>query len=214
MTQHLRDYRNGFAWGITQVTKPDNPGSIGFGILRLQMGKTHTFEPKMEWACVLLAGTVEVRMDGQTFDHTRSSLFEDAAFAVHVCRSTKVVLTAKTDIEVAIYTTANTKRFPSEIYIADEEASLRPIIGPDSSHPNAQLLLSEAIASSNSELPTGAIALHHYRFRTEGAQASADVGSKSLSIKNFDTVTTKENACAITSPDVWCIQALRAAEMV
>ncbi len=92
---------------IVNVT-PERAGwsHVGFRALRLAAGDTETVDTGTRELClVVLTGTVEVTVDGQSFSHlgTRSSVFEEVSpAAVYVPAGKTVQVRAERDAEVAL----------------------------------------------------------------------------------------------------------------
>jgi 5-deoxy-glucuronate isomerase len=113
---------------IVSVT-PDRAGwtHVGFRAVRLKMGETETVQTGNRELClVVLAGTVEVTVDSQTYSHlgTRNSVFDEASpAAVFVPAGKSVTVLAERDSEVAFCTApAGTKNHPVKVI---DPASMR-----------------------------------------------------------------------------------------
>jgi len=108
---------------------PDRAGwtHVGFRAVRLKMGETETVQTGNRELClVVLAGTVEVTVDSQTYSHlgTRNSVFDEASpAAVFVPAGKSVTVLAERDSEVAFCTEpAGTKNHPVKVI---DPASMR-----------------------------------------------------------------------------------------
>ncbi|WP_332777200.1 5-deoxy-glucuronate isomerase [Polaromonas sp.] len=94
---------------IVNVT-PERAGwtHVGFRAIRLAAGETETVQTGSRELClVVLTGTIEVTVDGQTFSHlgTRNSVFDEVSpAAVYVPTGKTVSVRAERDAEVALCT--------------------------------------------------------------------------------------------------------------
>jgi 5-deoxy-glucuronate isomerase len=92
---------------IVNVT-PERAGwtHVGFRAIRLAAGEIDTVQTGSRELClVVLTGTVEVTVDGQTFSHlgTRNSVFDEVSpAAVYVPTGKTVSVRAERDAEVAL----------------------------------------------------------------------------------------------------------------
>lgn len=94
---------------IVNVT-PERAGwtHVGFRAVRLKTGETETVQTEGRELClVVLAGTVDVTVDSQTYSHlgTRNSVFDEISpAAVYVPAGKTVIVRAERDSEIALCT--------------------------------------------------------------------------------------------------------------
>jgi 5-deoxy-glucuronate isomerase len=109
MTSHLLAKAARTGREIVNVT-PERAGwrYVGFRAVRLSTGEVEALNTGAQELCVVvLTGTVEVSVDGQTFSHLgqRNSVFDDLPpAAVFVPRGQSVQIRAERDAEVALCT--------------------------------------------------------------------------------------------------------------
>jgi 5-deoxy-glucuronate isomerase len=93
--------------GFSEIVKPGNAGlkRIGFGLLRLQAGETHTATAAaQETALVFLSGTAMLRGRGLAYEEIgrRNDVFSGKAASVYLPAGNDYTLQAKTDLEIAV----------------------------------------------------------------------------------------------------------------
>ena len=121
---------------IVDVT-PDRAGwtHVGFRAVRLHAGETETIHTGTRELClVVLTGTVDVTVDGQTFSSlgTRDSVFEETSpAAVYVPSGKTVVVCAARDAEVGLCT-APAGKTPRALHVIDSAAMRRSVRGAGS----------------------------------------------------------------------------------
>lgn len=211
MTLHIKDHRDGFPAGLTQITRfdeeVDNTG-IAMGVLKLAAGERHELTTENEMAWLLMSGSVAITAGEQTVEFTRQSLFDESASCVHVPANTGLVLQAVTDVEFTHYATANTKDFEIRIYTPDNVPNehrgkgqvggtclrfVRTIFDGSNSDSNAELVLGEVITmpgrwSSYPPHHHPQPEIYHYRFTRDQGYGHAELGENVLKVKQYDTV--------------------------
>lgn len=208
---HLKRYRKGFPLGLTRVTdlnEGEDDTGIRFSILKLKQGDSYAFEPEMELALLHLGGEALFECERRQWSNRRDSLFDESPFALHLCRGTKVAVSALSDAEVAVFETENKKRFPGKAYLPAQtgaeqhgkglvdNASLRlvrTIFDNANSHSNAELVLGEVVNfpgrwSSYPPHHHPQPEIYHYRFTDARGYGHAELGDDVLKVRPYDTV--------------------------
>lgn len=86
-------------------------------VKRLKTGESYTVVSDTdETAILLLGGEVEFSWGGQTASGKRADPFERKPYCLHVCKGTKVCVTAKAESEILIQQTDNEKTFEPVFY--------------------------------------------------------------------------------------------------
>lgn len=118
---------------IVNIT-PERAGwtHVGFRAIRLAVGEAEIVDTGSRELClVVLTGTVEVTVDGQTFTHlgTRNSVFEEVSpAAVYVPAGKTVVVRAERDAEVALCTAPGGKK-ARQVRVIDPATMRRSVRG-------------------------------------------------------------------------------------
>lgn len=211
MSDHITAHRGGFAPGLTEVTRHDDPAEasgLGFSVLRLAQGGTHTEAVAGETAYLLMSGHVEATAGGRNVTLARASLFDDGPACIHLPAGETVSLKALAATEIDIYRCANRKHFPVRVFeqrdTPDEhrgkgqvgDASLRlvrTVFDHGNSHPDAELVVGEVITlpgrwSSYPPHHHPQPELYHYRFDQPQGYGHAELGDDVLKVRHFDTV--------------------------
>ena len=95
----------------------DQNTNMDIGLLVLDEGDTWEYDEKNdELALDLLIGTVTFAWDGKCEEASRPDTFRNAAWCLHVCRGTKVTITAKTHAEIYVQLTDNDRAFEGRLY--------------------------------------------------------------------------------------------------
>ena len=98
----------------------DHATGMDVALLVMESGDTHTFdEAEKEIAIDLLQGKVEFAWDGQICEADRPDTFHYDAYCLHVCKGTKVTVTARNHAELYVQMTDNERTFESRMYTAD-----------------------------------------------------------------------------------------------
>ena len=91
--------------------------NMDVGLLVLEPGDTYSFEePEKELALDLLIGKVTFEFAGECKEAVRPDTFHYAAYCLHVCRGTKVVVKAVEHAEIYVQLTDNEREFPARLY--------------------------------------------------------------------------------------------------
>lgn len=208
MTDHLKNHRQGFPFGMTQITGDHDETGISFSIFKLQKEETKRIHAQTETAILHLMGTVEFEIEGRRGQNTRNSLFEEQPLALHFPAGREVVITALTDCECACFETENKKEFPSAVYLPEEvanehrgkglveEASLRyvrTIFDGTNSHSNTELVLGEVVNfpgkwSSYPPHHHPQPEIYHYRFTKPQGYGHAELGDEVMKVRQYDTI--------------------------
>lgn len=208
MQRHITKFRKGFPYGITSVTTDKDHTGIGFSIIKLKKGESHSLTSTREQACLHLNGSIRIKAEDSSYENKRESLFDEPPFAVHACKDTPMHLEALSECEVARFETPNEKKFPVSFFLPldtkDEhrgkglvdEASLRfvrTIFDGAGSHPNAELVLGEVVNfpgrwSSYPPHHHPQPEIYHYRFTKPQGYGHAELGDDVFKVRAFDTL--------------------------
>ncbi len=86
-------------------------------VYRMSQGQVkELLKPKEEMAVLLLKGKLKYSWNGQEKEVYRKDVFTDGLYALHVCKNTKVVIEALSDVEVLIQCTDNERDFDAKFY--------------------------------------------------------------------------------------------------
>src|SRR5450755_1412789 len=119
MSLHVTSNRKGFAAGLTEITRfddPKEPTGISFGVLKLAAGETTEVETKNETAWLLMQGRAEITAGNQTHSFERHSIFDESPSCLHVAAGERVRIKAASDCEFTVYATANRRHFATRFY--------------------------------------------------------------------------------------------------
>jgi 5-deoxy-glucuronate isomerase len=211
MSLHVTENRSGFAPGLTEITRFDDPAEptgLSFGVLRLAAGETHKVETSHETAWILMQGKAELTAGNQARQYARTSLFDESPSALHVAAGERVQIKAGTDCEFTVYGCANKQRFASRFYgpadVPNEHRGkgqvgdacyrfVRTIFDRRNADPAAELVLGEVVTMPGrwSSYPPHHHAqpeIYHYRFTLPQGYGHAELGEQVLKIRQFDTV--------------------------
>ena len=211
MTLHIKDHRDGFPAGLTQITRfdeaVDNTG-IAMGVLKLAAGEAYEITTSHEMAWLLMKGDVAIAADDREVTFQRGSLFDESASCLHIPAGTKLRLQAVTETEFTHYGTNNTKTFDIRIYTPENVPNehrgkgqvggtclrfVRTIFDGTNSDSNAELVLGEVITmpgrwSSYPPHHHPQPEIYHYRFTRPQGYGHAELGEDVLKVKQNDTV--------------------------
>jgi len=99
----------------------DHDTNMNVGLLVMEPGDEYSFEePALEVAVDLLIGTVTFAYDDVVREADRPDTFRNAAWCLHVCRGTKVTITAKTHAELYVQSTDNDRAFANRLYAPED----------------------------------------------------------------------------------------------
>ena len=86
-------------------------------LLVMEDGDTYSFEePEKELAALVFDGKCTIEWDDQSYDVDRPNPFDYNPSCLHVCKGTKVKITAHGPCNIYIPTTLNDKTFPNKMY--------------------------------------------------------------------------------------------------
>ncbi|MBQ7263162.1 MAG: 5-deoxy-glucuronate isomerase [Synergistaceae bacterium] len=112
------------AWGyVPYLTRGEEDHGLGMsvGLLTLEPGSSWAFdEPEDELALDLLTGRATFAWDGERREVDRPDTFGHAAWCLHVCRGTRVVVEAVERTEIYVQRTDNDRTFPARLYGPDD----------------------------------------------------------------------------------------------
>ncbi|MCX4025945.1 5-deoxy-glucuronate isomerase [Endozoicomonas sp. SM1973] len=209
MTIHIKNYREGFPLGITDITRydeaEDNTG-IALAVHKLSANEAYNTTTEVETAWLLMRGEVTIEVDGKNYTLIRQSLFDESPKCIHVSAQTIVQFNCQSDTEFTVYQVPNTKRFAYKIYtdVANEHRGkgqvggaclrfVRTIFDLNNADPNAELVLGEVVTmpgrwSSYPPHHHPQPEIYHYRFTHPQGYGHAEHGEDVYKIKQFDTV--------------------------
>jgi 5-deoxy-glucuronate isomerase len=211
MNSHIATHRDGFAPGLTAITRadaPDNPSAIGLAVLRLDAGETLVLTPRCETAWLLMSGSVAGSAGDLAFAFERHSLFDESASCVHVAAGTAVRIEARTAAELTVYECANGRHFAPRVFlpaqVADEPRGrgqvggralryVRTIFDRSNSPAEVELVLGEVITfpggwSSYPPHHHPQHEIYHYRFTEPQGYGHAELGEDVVKVRHYDTV--------------------------
>jgi len=180
---------------------------MDFGIRRFRRGERLTVHSRKEHLWVLLAGEVEVELDGVVTRASRNSVFDQGPTAVHVAPGALITLKAgKSGAEWAVTETANDRLQTSRVYQNHEFASedrgaglaqgacrrLVRTIFDHSTRPDSNLVVGEVVNlpgrwSSYPPHHHPQPEIYHYRFTAPQGYGHAEIGDHVFKVKAGDT---------------------------
>lgn len=203
-------FREGFPKGYTPITKEGEAGfdtGIDFGIHMLAAGQVFTERHTKEAVWVLLDGKAELEFDGKTETVERSSLFDEAATALHVGPEEVLKITSSTDTEWGVARAANTSKFPPRLFKPAEivpefrgkglaqDACLRNVqlIFDKDSRPESNLVIGEVVNypgrwSSYPPHHHEQSEIYHYRFTEPAGYGHGECGDEVFKLRGRDTL--------------------------
>ena len=107
--------------GVKTLTRAGK-GAGGFTMMDITVrritagGRSSVFFPDSECALLLTEGRVRFTAGGKSFEASRKNVFDELPSCLHVCRGTRVTVTAITDAELIVQATENAREFPSVFY--------------------------------------------------------------------------------------------------
>jgi len=208
MENRITQHRKGFQHGITEVTSLNDSTGIRFTIIKLMKGEQHQLNSPYELACLHLNGNCTFSVDQNTYQNNRTSIFDEAPFAIHLPPNHQSTLVANSDVECALFETKNSETFPPIVYTSEmtgnehrgkgfvDDTSLRfvrTIFDGSNSHPNTQLVLGEVVNfpgrwSSYPPHHHPQPEIYHYRFTDDRGYGHAELGEEVLKVRQYDTV--------------------------
>ena len=94
---------------------------MDIGMLVLEAEDSFTFEePEKELAALVFDGDCLLAWDSESVHAVRPNPFDYNPWCLHVCRGTKVTITAKGSTTVYIQKTKNERTFPNKLYTPDD----------------------------------------------------------------------------------------------
>jgi len=211
MTVHLKQHRDGFGPGWTELARSDereDGTGIALSVLRLAAGETHRETVQRETAWLLMAGEARLRLVDRDETLRRGSLFDERPSCLHVPAGEEIQIEAASALELTVYRVDNNKPFEPKVFVPEDvrdewrgrglvdNASLRTVrtIFDDSdSDANAELVLGEVVhlpgrwysyPPHHHRQPE----IYHYRFTATQGYGHAELGDDVLKVCNFDTV--------------------------
>ena len=210
MKEHLKNHRGGFGVGFTTIAAlaEDNPSAIALGVLKMRAGERLRLPAERETAWLLMDGEAFGDVDGQPFDFSRNSLFDDAPSCVHAAAGSSLLVEARRDSEWTVYECANQRRFAPRVFtpgqvpnehrgkgLLDDRALryVRTIFDGRNSPPEAELVLGEVVTfpggwSSYPPHHHPQHEIYHYRFTKPQGYGHAELGDSVVKVREFDTI--------------------------
>lgn len=205
---HIREHRDGFNDGFTEITSTGDDTGIALGVHKFKGGERYVDTAKSETAWLLMDGRVSIEFGGEVYEFQRRSLFDDLPICLHVSAGTEVRLTINEDSEFTVYQTANAANFSPRLYREDDVESedrgkgqvgdtcwrvVRTIFGIDNRDPASELVLGEVITLPGrwSSYPPHHHAqpeIYHYRFNEPQGYGHGELGDSVLKVRQYDTV--------------------------
>ncbi|HOA12771.1 MAG TPA: 5-deoxy-glucuronate isomerase [Myxococcota bacterium] len=209
----LDRFLQGFGPGRTAVCRQDDtevPMGMDFFILRACAGET-IFDPSdagFECAWLLMDGTVLFQQGDKSHTATRTSLFSQDPYCMHVPAGCPVTIRALADCELALFRVTNDRSFSPRFYDPKTmlECELRDrgrwndtayrvvrTIFDNRNNPDAQLVLGEVVNfggrwSSYPPHHHPQPEIYHYRFSMPQGYGHGELGDDVLKIRQYDTL--------------------------
>ena len=211
MSGLITEHRAGFAPGLTDITRcddPNEPTGLGLAVLKLAAGENYIEVTPVETAFLLMSGSVTASVEDLNVKLTRASLFDDAPSCIHLAAGAELKLSAGSQTEFTIYRTANRNPFEPKIFLpadtADEPRGkgqvggaclrlVRTIFDRGNTDANAELVLGEVITLPGrwSSYPPHHHAqpeIYHYRFAHPQGYGHAELGDAVFKVHANDTI--------------------------
>jgi 5-deoxy-glucuronate isomerase len=216
-SRQLIPHPYGFAWSRTEITRLEGPEEdigIAFSIHRLKAGMRWELPDRpsadgaLETACLLLAGEVIFAHPEEERTARRSSLFNEGPTAMHVGGGTPAAVEARTDCELAVMQTPNSRRFAARIFdresMVENENRGRGLLDGTAqrivrtifdtrNRPDSNLVLGEVVNfpgrwSSYPPHHHPQPEIYHYRFTRPQGYGHAELGESVYRVRQFDTL--------------------------
>ena len=99
-------------------------------VYRMRAGEVRTFRrTEEEQALLLLSGDITFAWDGQQQAVSRKDVFTEGPWCVHVCCDNVVTVTARTDSEILVQCTYNSRRFPARLHAPEDAPWIWSCVG-------------------------------------------------------------------------------------
>jgi 5-deoxy-glucuronate isomerase len=210
MHEHLIRHPEGFGVGYTPLTRrgeADDTG-IDMGIHVLAAGEAFAETTDLETAWLLLDGTARFRCREIDVCASRSSLFDQEPWALHVPRGVAVEIVAETAVELCRCRVENDASFAARTFDpasmlesehrgkgmwSDTAYRMVRAIFDRRNRPEANLVLGEVITfpgrwSSYPPHHHPQPEIYHYRFTEPQGYGHAELGDDVLKIRQYDTL--------------------------
>ena len=231
---------DGFQAGRTAVTRmTDSQAGTGmdFFIIRAKAGEIlfDVSDQAYECAWLLLDGPVIFTVGHNTHTATRTSLFSQDPYCMHVPAGQPVSVKVLADCELALFRVENEKQFvpcfydPINMFESEQrdrgrwdDTAYRVVrtIFDTRNSPDANLVLGEVVnfAGRWSSYPPhhhDQPEIYHYRFEMPQGYGHSELGPDVFKVKSFDTVRILDNNdhCQVAAPGynmfyIWAIRHL------
>lgn len=224
----------GFGYGYTPIIKIGDIG-INFGILKLRKGEITGTTSNFESAYLLINGRLIFSYDNKNYAAVRKSIFNEDPTAIHFAKSSKVIIDAKSDCELAVFQSKNANKFKTKVFDSKnmlssekrgkgilEDTSYRIVrtIFDINNRPESNLVLGEDINfqgrwSSYPPHHHPQPEIYHYRFNKPQGYGHAELGNDVYKVRNYDTIKilNKNDHAQVSAPGyvmyyIWAIRHL------
>ncbi len=119
----MLDYLSFDENGIKKVCNKQLHPSMMMDITVRRVNRGQKFviiEPKQETAVLLTQGSIIYEWNNRKERASRKDVFSEAPYCLHVCRETKIQITAEEDSELIIQSTKNETEFESRFYTPND----------------------------------------------------------------------------------------------
>lgn len=90
-------------------------------VFRIKAGEERTYQYAEDEMCILLmSGKMEFAWEGETTTVSRSGVFTEKLYCLHVCKNIEVKIKVLEDVEILIQRTENDRTFASKFYYPDD----------------------------------------------------------------------------------------------
>ncbi|MBN4077304.1 5-deoxy-glucuronate isomerase [Sulfobacillus acidophilus] len=238
MNQHIIHKPHGFNAGLSVITGLDEANfqtGIRFSILKLQAGEKYQSSNELERAFLLLTGDLSFNLNNVTGEKKRQNIFDEAPTAFHLPKDEKIIFTANSNCEIAIFETKNNNTFDATVF--DEKNTLENehrgkgklnntayrivrTIFDKRNRPKSNLVLGEVInfpGCWSSYPPHHHIQpeIYHYRFTKEQGYGHGELGDDVFKIRQYDTlkILDEKDHAQVAAPGygmyyIWAIRHL------
>ncbi|HEX2861810.1 MAG TPA: 5-deoxy-glucuronate isomerase [Lacunisphaera sp.] len=210
----IRAPARGFPAGCTPVVREAGlaPGGLctgmDFALLRLKPGREWTERNELETVLVLLDGSTEVQLDGESHAASRTSLFDQNPVTFHCGRGVSLRVRAVAGpVECALIRAANPRPLPVRHYpahaVATEDRGAGLVQGAcrrlvrtifhHGTRPDSALVVGEVVNypgrwSSYPGHHHPQPEIYHYRFTRPQGYGHAEVGEEVFKVRDGDTL--------------------------
>lgn len=103
--------------GVQLLTRDTSSMMMNIAVYKFAPHQERVFMSEdEECALLLIQGNVQFEWDGQVQRAVRGNFINDGAWCLHVCKGTRVKITAETESEVLVQATKNSRAFDATLY--------------------------------------------------------------------------------------------------